>query len=150
MKSIFEQSAKNELKDRLENLSENANANWGKMNVEQMLVHCSKPIELALGDIEVEKPNWLKRKIFRLIAPTLYNDKPWRQGLPTAKEFVITSTANFNSEREKLKTKIEQISQSKENFEPNKEHPYFGTFTAQQWGQMQYKHLDHHLKQFGV
>lgn len=150
MKSIFDADACEEIKNRLENLSENAKANWGKMTIGQMLVHCSKPIELALGDIEVDKPNWLKRKIFRLIAPTLYNDKPWRQGLPTAKEFVITSTANFNSEREKLKTKIEQISQSKENFEPNKEHPYFGIFTAQQWGQMQYKHLDHHLKQFGV
>ncbi|GAB4158088.1 MAG: hypothetical protein Tsb0033_10810 [Winogradskyella sp.] len=150
MKSIFDADACEEIKNRLENLSENAKANWGKMTVGQMLVHCSKPIELALGDIEVDKPNWLKRKLFRLISPSLYNDKPWKQGLPTAKEFVITNTVNFNAEKEKLKTKIEEIRQSESLFKPNKEHPYFGTFTAEQWGKSAYKHLDHHLKQFGA
>jgi tetrahydromethanopterin S-methyltransferase subunit G len=54
MKSIFEENAYNEIKNRLENLSENANANWGKMSVEQMLEHYTKPIELALGESEIK------------------------------------------------------------------------------------------------
>ena len=149
MKSIFEESACNEIMSRLENLNDNAKANWGKMNVEQMLEHCTKPIELSLGESQIEKPNWLKRSIFKLVAPSLYNDKPWKQGLPTAKEYIITDSFNFNTQKEKLKTKIEQMSQSKDYFEPTKDQPYFGT-TAEQWGKSAYKHLDHHFRQFGV
>lgn len=29
-------------------------------------------------------------------------------------------------------------------------HPFFGKLTSEQWGKGIYKHLDHHLKQFGV
>jgi len=150
MKSIFEENAYNEIKNRLENLNENATANWGKMNVVQMLEHCTKPIELALGESEIKKPNWLKKSLFKLVAPSLYNDKPWKQGLPTAKEYIITDSLNFNDQKEKLKSKIDKMSQSKDYFEPSKEHPYFGNFTAEQWGKSAYKHLDHHLRQFGV
>ena len=62
------------------------------------------------------------------------------------KDFFVPS---FNTQKEKLKTKIEQMSQSKDYFEPTKDHPYFGT-TAEQWGKSAYKHLDHHFRQFGV
>jgi hypothetical protein len=88
--------------------------------------------------------------LFKLISPSLYNDKPWKQGLPTAKEYIITNNPNFKAQKEKLKAKIEQMRQSKDLFEPNREHPYFGKFTAEQWGKSAYKHLDHHLRQFSV
>lgn len=150
MKSIFNNEAKAELLNRLENLDDESSANWGKMNVNQMLVHCQKPIELALGESEVEKPNFLMGMLMKLVAPSLYNDKPWKEGLPTAKEFIIKDSAGFDTVKQKLKSKIEQMSASKNHFEPKKKHPYFGTFTADQWGKSAYKHLDHHFRQFGV
>lgn len=150
MKSIFETEAKAELLNRLENLEAEASAKWGKMNVNQMLVHCQKPIELALGESTIKKPNFLMGMMMKLVAPSLYNDKPWKEGLPTAKEFIIVNTEAFNTEKDKLKSKIETMSTSKDYFEPNKKHPYFGTFTADQWGKSAYKHLDHHFRQFDV
>ena len=150
MKSIFETEAKAELLNRLENLEAESSAKWGKMNVNQMLVHCQKPIELALGESTIKKPNFLMGMMMKLVAPSLYNDKPWKEGLPTAKEFIIVNSDGFNTEKDKLKSKIETMSTSKNYFEPKKKHPYFGTFTADQWGKSAYKHLDHHFRQFGV
>ena len=150
MKSIFETEAKAELFNRLENLEAEASAKWGKMNVNQMLVHCQKPIELALGESTIKKPNFFMGMMMKLVAPSLYNDKPWKEGLPTAKEFIIVNTEAFNTEKDKLKSKIETMSTSKDYFEHNKKHPYFGTFTVEQWGKSAYKHLDYHFRQFGV
>lgn len=150
MQSIFNTETKTEIINRLENLNINSEAKWGKMNVAQMLTHCQKPIELALGESTVKKPNFLMKLFLKSFAPTIYNDKPWKEGYPTAKEYVVSSDKDFETEKQKLKAKIEQISNAKSYFEPSKVHPLFGNFTAQQWGQSAYKHLDHHFRQFGV
>ena len=150
MKSIFNTEAHNEILSRLDILSEESQAKWGKMNVTQMLNHCKQPITLALGESRIKKPNALKRMLFKMISPSLYNDKPWKQGLPTAKEYVIVETEAFETEKASLKQWIEKIHSSEDYFKPTKVHPYFGTFTAEQWGKSAYKHLDHHFRQFGV
>ena len=80
---------------------------------------------------------------------SLYNEKPWRKGLPTAKFLKIKDDKNFNEEKPKLVDLVNEVYSHREKKEWNP-HPAFGYFTKQQWGQMQYKHLDHHLKQFGV
>ena len=79
----------------------------------------------------------------------MYNDKPWKKGLPTAKFLKTKDQKDFNVEKEKLVKLIDETYQHRDKTEWNP-HPAFGYFTAQQWGQMQYKHLDHHLRQFGV
>lgn len=152
MKSIFEEEAKTEILSRLDKLTENSQANWGKMNVNQMVLHCTKPIEVSLGEKTVEQPNFIMRVLFKMVSSSLYNDKPWKPGLPTAKEYITTNinSDTFKTDKQFLKSKIEQMSESKSLFEPKKKHPYFGTFTAEQWGKSIYKHLDHHFRQFGT
>ena len=80
---------------------------------------------------------------------SLYNDKLWRKNLPTARFLKTTEQKDFNIEKNQLISLLEELNthSNKTEWEP---HPAFGYFTAQQWGQMQYKHLDHHLRQFGV
>ena len=147
MKSIFEESAYNEIKSRLGNLNGNAEANWGKMNVGQMVWHCQGPLNIILEkDDYGMKPSWLAKVFFK---KSLYNDKPWKKGLPTAKFLKTRDDKDFNSEKAKLEALLDETYAHKDKSEWNP-HPAFGYFTAQQWGQMQYKHLDHHLKQFGV
>ena len=150
MKSLFESETKFEILNRLNKLSPKSQAKWGKMNVNQMLVHCQRPIALALDEITIKKPNFLVGLMMKMVAPSLYNDKPWKQGLPTANEFIIAGQKDFVYEKDILTEKIEKMSSSKGYFEPKKKHPIFGSFTANQWGKAQYKHLDHHFKQFGV
>ena len=147
MKSFFEENAYNEIKTRLGRLNENSNAKWGKMNVEQMVWHCQGPFNVILGKNHYGmKPNWLAKVFFK---KSLYSDKPWKKGLPTAKFLKTKEDKDFNAEKAKLEALIDETFSHKDKteWEP---HPAFGYFTAQQWGQMQYKHLDHHLRQFDV
>ncbi|GLB48814.1 DUF1569 domain-containing protein [Neptunitalea lumnitzerae] len=148
MKSIFENETYSEIKERLDKISPDQKAIWGKMNVTQMLAHCQKPIELTLGKTTLKKPNFLMGLLLKSMNSSLYNDKPWKKGLPTAKEFTMTNTDEFLVEKEKLKTLIEEIHSRKDSNESFPVHPYFGKFTKEQYGMMTYKHLDHHFTQF--
>jgi len=150
MKTIFDQEPYNEIIDRLDRLSKEDQAKWGKMDVTQMLVHCQKPIKLAFGEETVKKPGFLMKLMIKFFKSTLYNDKPWKQGLPTAKEFVIKESKDFEKARQDLKALVTRIHNSEDHFKPSKDHPIFGKMEYWMWGQSAYKHLDHHLKQFGV
>lgn len=149
MKSLFSEEAVSEIKSRLNQLNPNNPPQWGQMNAAQMLAHCQFPLQVALGDLKLKKPNALKRFVFSLVKTSLYNNKPWKQGLPTAKEFVVSNGKVFHAEKENLLNEIDKfhLKKGQEQWPP---HPMFGNFTRSQWGQMQYKHLDHHLKQFNV
>ena len=92
------------------------------------------------------KPSWLAKIFFK---KSLYNEKPWKKGLPTAKFLKTKDQKDFSVEKENLVKLIDETYQHRDKTEWNP-HPAFGYFTAQQWGKMQYKHLDHHLRQFGV
>ncbi|MEO2051543.1 MAG: DUF1569 domain-containing protein [Allomuricauda sp.] len=150
MKSLFNTEAHQEILERMDALSEETKGQWGKMKVGQMLHHCQFPLKIALGRYNPNnKPNPMLKLMGKLFRKSLYNDKPWRKGLPTAKGLRVTEDKNFSEEKAKLIALINDFHQekNKEEWDP---HPAFGSFTPEQWGQMQYKHLDHHLRQFGV
>lgn len=147
MKSLFDSDAYQEVIDRIEKLDEQATAKWGEMNVGQMFWHCQGPFNIMLKKNDYGmKPNWLAKVFFK---KSLYNDKPWRKSLPTARFLKARESKDFNMEKSKLVELVNEAYSHREYKEWNP-HPGFGHFTHNQWGQMQYKHLDHHLKQFGV
>jgi len=147
MKSLFDTETYSETLNRLDKLSENSEKQWGKMTVGQMLHHCQGPFNIMLEkDDYGMKPNLFAKLIFKKM---LYNDKPWRKNLPTAKFLKESEPRDFNTEKKNLIVLLNEFGSQRER-EEWKAHPGFGYFTKQQWGQMQYKHLDHHLKQFGV
>ena len=150
MTSLFISETQLSVLDRINNLNENSQPKWGTMDVAQMLNHCQKPLEVANGNLELNTKISLPKKLmFKLFKPLMYNDKPWQKNLGTVREFKITDTKEFLSEKEKLVQVINEFSTKKEKQDwPN--HPFFGKFNSEQWGKMQYKHLDHHLTQFGV
>ncbi|NNC69644.1 MAG: DUF1569 domain-containing protein [Flavobacteriaceae bacterium] len=147
MKSLFEEDFIYEIEDRLEKLSSDKAALWGKMNAGQMVWHCQGPLNIMLQKEDYGiKPNWLAKVFFK---KSLYNDRKWSKNLPTARFLKTKETKDFESEKQVLHSLIDEVKQqrTKQNWGS---HPGFGHFTDQQWGQMQYKHLDHHLRQFGV
>ncbi len=146
MKSLFDTEAYQEIKGRIETLSSKSTPAWGKMNVGQMVTHCQFPLKVALSN-KPRKHKW--NLVGFLFKKSLYNDKPWRQGLPTAKLAKITDERDFDKERATLLSMVDAFYAKKEQTEWQP-HPMFGTFTPQQWGQLEYKHLDHHLRQFQV
>jgi hypothetical protein len=147
MKSLFDQEAYDEVRSRLNALSENSERQWGKMTPSQMLCHCQSPLHIILEKKDYGlKPNWLIKTFFK---KSMYNDKPWPKNLPTVPGMKQTEPKDFNEEKGKLEDLLEELHNQRErkDWQP---HPTFGTLTQEQWGKMQYKHLDHHLTQFGV
>ncbi len=146
MKSLFEPETHQEIVNRLKNLSPESTPLWGKMTVGQMLAHCQFPLKIALST-KPRKRIWNPLPL--LFKRSLYNDKPWRKNIPTAKKAKITDQRDFLVERSKLFSMIDAFYE-KRNQTKFETHPFFGDFTPEQWGKLEYKHLDHHLKQFGV
>jgi hypothetical protein len=149
MKSLFTEQDYAEILERLDNLSPESQAQWGKMDVAQMLAHCQEPLKVPLGKLELAKPNPIMKLLFSFFKKSLYSDKLWSQGLPTSKEYKIVNKRDFEKEKTELKSLIDEFysERNKTEWPP---HPFCGHFTTEQWGKMQYKHLDHHFRQFGV
>lgn len=146
MKSLFDSEAFLEIKNRLDTLKIDNPRQWGRMTIAQMLYHCQQPLKVSLGR------GYIKKQFIPfvfLLKKNLYNDKPWRKNLPTTKSFKVTEEKDFEIEKTALVKLVDEfhLQKNKKIWEP---HPIFGKFTPTQWGQMQYKHLDHHLKQFGA
>ena len=149
MKSLFDTSAYNEIQERVDLLSENSQPQWGKMNVAQMLSHCKNPLAVALGKKSLKKPNLFMRLLYKSFKSAMYNDTPWKKNLATPKEYKVDSPKVFQTEKSELKELLAAFyeQRSRGEWDP---HPSFGHFTHDQWGQLQYKHMDHHLRQFDV
>ncbi|WP_298502018.1 DUF1569 domain-containing protein [uncultured Maribacter sp.] len=147
MKSLFEEKACNEILDRINSLKDDSQRQWGKMSLGQMAWHCQFPLKIAIKNKDTgKKGNLFVRLFFKKSA---YNNKVWRRGLPTAPALKTGENKNASIEIEKLKTLVKEFNalKNREEWQP---HPFFGTLTHEQWGKMEYKHLDHHLRQFNV
>jgi hypothetical protein len=146
IKNLFDPAVKQEIITRINKLSPQSQRQWGKMDVAQMLAHCQAPLGVAVGRHK------LKASLFlRLIGPMfkskLYNDKPFTQNLPTDRSFKIADTRDFEKEKQNLVQMIHDFSETTMSEDP---HPFFGKLTKEQWSRGTWKHLDHHLRQFGV
>lgn len=150
MKSILHISTLNNCLKRIDQLDSKQKPLWGKMSVDQMLIHCKKPLELAVGDLTLPAIPWLVKLFLRLFSKrSFYNNTPWKKNLPTLKEFKVKE--HYDVEKAKLELKELLITFHHKNLNNElKSHPYLGVFSQEQWGKVQFKHLDHHLKQFGV
>ncbi|EAS21104.1 conserved hypothetical protein [Flavobacteria bacterium BBFL7] len=147
MKSFFEKTSYQELQERLEQITENSKANWGKMNGAQMFNHCQAPIKIALNKSDVTmKSNWFIKMLFKKM---MYSPKPYKKNAPTPPQFRSTGNFEFQKEKAELQKWMDELwtDRNNDNREP---HPVFGHFTKEQWGIMNWKHLNHHFEQFGV
>ncbi|MBL0130394.1 MAG: DUF1569 domain-containing protein [Chitinophagaceae bacterium] len=147
IKNLFDPAVKKEITDRIQKLSAQSERVWGKMDVAQMLAHVQIPMGVAFGTSTV-KGNWLMKLILPLFKKALYDEKPWKPGLPTDKTFIMTGQSkDFEKEKNQL---LDNITRFTESNMINEKHPVFGKLTKEQWSKATWKHIDHHLKQFGV
>ncbi|WP_339309175.1 DUF1569 domain-containing protein [Paenibacillus sp. FSL k6-2145] len=149
MKSIFDTINAAEITERMDQLSENSIPKWGTMQVSQMLAHCSAFHDIPLGNAFPPR-GLLGRLIGRFAKPMFYNDKPLPHNMSTIPTIIIDDQRQFMAEKEKLEQQFNIFQQGASGKFSRHPHPFFGKLTAEQWGKGIYKHLDHHLKQFGV
>jgi Protein of unknown function (DUF1569) len=149
MKNLFYKDTYTEIINRINNLTPNSQRQWGKMSPAQMLAHCKEAFKVPLSDIKMPRM-FIGLLIGWAFKKKLYNDEPWKQNLPTAPNFIIKDERDFEKEKQELLAMINRFHSAGPGNVGKYPHPMFGTFTPEQWGQSMYKHLDHHLKQFGV
>jgi hypothetical protein len=150
MKNLFEASTVNEVKQRMQHLRPDSRRQWGKMNSAQALAHCTAGLELALGDRRPPRMliGWIigpmvKSKAFR-------EDEPMRRNSRTVRGLLVEDRRDLETERERLSSIIDRFAAAGPEGCTAHPHSFFGRLTPEEWSAWMYKHLDHHLQQFGA
>ncbi|MGN6647918.1 MAG: DUF1569 domain-containing protein [Cytophaga sp.] len=150
MKNIFNQDIVTETINRIDQLTPESQPAWGKMSVSKMLAHCNVTYELVYED-KHPKPNPLMKFFIKFVAKdAVVSEKPYKKSIMTSPVFIITDEREFNKEKTRLIDHIIKTQQLGESYFDKKESHSFGLLTKDEWNNMFYKHLDHHLTQFGV
>lgn len=149
--NIFDESKREKIISRINQLTPESKAAWGVMSVGEMLCHCTDGIKMSTGELAVaDKSNFLLRNIFK---PLIIYLLPMPKGAPTADEINPklkgTKPEEFENDKQILLECLENVCALPADHGWAR-HPAFGKLTYKQWGLLAHKHLDHHLKQFGV
>lgn len=147
MKNIRIDEDYEEIRKRIMALSITSPRQWGKMDVQQMLVHCTTQLKLALGEIpsSTQGPFLMRTGLVKWI---VLSHLPWPKGAstPTQMDVIKNEIKLKGIELEKMDLlKYIEKAKNQEQFKP---HPFFGKLSNEEWYRLIYKHLDHHLKQF--
>lgn len=149
MKSLFDTEGREALLRRLATLEPGAMRLWGKMNSAQMLAHLCAAMEDAAGE-RPGKQSLLGKIVTPLIRSSIFGEKPFGRDAPTDPTYVVVEAGEFETERNRLTRLIERLGKEGAAGTNGRVHPFFGKLSGEQWGILTYKHLDHHLRQFGV
>ena len=150
MKNIFQKSDTEQIIGRINRLTPDTKAQWGKMNVSQMLAHCNVSYEMVYDNIH-PKPNGVLKLILKLLVKNkVVTEKMYPKNNRTAPQFIIRDEKDFSAEKERLVAYINKTQELGESYFDGKESHSFGKLTKTEWNNMFSKHLEHHLSQFGV
>jgi hypothetical protein len=150
VKTIFDASAYEEIAGRLESLQPGAQRQWGKMTAAQMLEHTSRVAEIATGKRKL-KQMLVGRMIAWIFRSDFVGEKPFGKNAPTGADFVVAGIdPDFSAAKTGLKSVLGELHAMGANGCEGNVHPFFGRMTGAEWGVTTYKHVDHHLRQFGA
>lgn len=148
MKNILNEADYAHLIKRIAILSETDHRRWGKMNIQQMLDHCTRQLKLALGEISHQQQGsaFLRSRLGKWI---VFSALPWPKGAETPVEMNTGQSSGpsieFEIQKKELLNYLEKVKKQKQLMP----HPFFGSLSRQEWVRLIYKHVDYHLKQFG-
>jgi Protein of unknown function (DUF1569) len=150
MKNLFEAATVEEVKQRISGLGPGNERQWGTMTASQALAHCSASMEWAVGDAFPPRM-FIGSIIGRMIkGKVLGDDQPMRRNSPTAKTLVVKDDRDLASEQKRLCSLVDKFAAGGPNGCTTHPHTFFGRLTPDEWAILTYKHLDHHLRQFGA
>lgn len=137
--------------DRINKLTPSTTPQWGKMTVDQMLAHCCVAYELEYESDKHPKPGALMKLILKMLVKNkVVSEAPYKHNSGTAPAFIITGARDFDAEKARLISYIKHTQQLGESTFDGKTSHSFGPLSITEWNNLFYKHLNHHLTQFGV
>lgn len=150
MRTMLQREQVLEIQSRLERLHDDSERQWGTMTPAQALAHCCGGMRMAMGEIRPPR-KLIGRVLGPLIKPVAFKEEePMRRNSPTSEELLVTDGRDLNVERERLLGLVERFAAGGPAACTEHPHAFFGRLTPEEWGVLMYKHLDHHLRQFGV
>lgn len=151
MKNLLKAADRDQLISRLDNLRPESQRRWGAMSATQVVPHLTDPLWVAVGDRHAEPMGGIFSKF--PVRPLVIWVMPWPKGAPTAEEFIQgkkgTPPTDFEKDKQTLLLAIHRFVHhaGQSNFQPS---PVFGQLSNRAWGRLMWRHLDHHLRQFGI
>lgn len=146
LRTLMENDDLQPLLERLARLNPEARAAWGTLDVHRMLCHRGDALRVALGDLPmVPRHSWLSRSVGRLLVVHT-GLRPPRGKVHTAPEMLTSTPSDWRDDLDacrQLATRVAAGSASAV-------HPTFGPLTPEEWAQLNWKHIDQHLRQFGA
>jgi hypothetical protein len=149
VKNLFQPEAVDEVMARIATLQPATQRQWGKMDVAQMMAHCSAALDMASGRLNPPRL-FIGRVLGPFVKPIYTNEKPFSKNNPTDPQLVVSDQRDFLREQERLRLCLRQFHEGGQEKCTRHPHPFFGSLTPQAWSRGMYKHLDHHLRQFGA
>jgi hypothetical protein len=148
-RDFYDDKTYQDLLGRIARLTPEAVPAWGKMNSAQMCAHCAEVAEVAGGKALVGTP-WFIKLMGGFIKRRVLSEKPYPHGVRTHPQFEIGTGTDFEEQKARLLEVLDAIHSAGRDRAGENKHPLFGEMTADEHGWLTYKHLDHHLTQFGV
>ncbi len=149
MSSIYNKSDNEVFISRINKLTPESKALWGKMSVDQMLSHCQAPFDFTFGTKPM-KANFIIRLFGKILKKKVFGATEFKKNSPTAPAFIRKETYDFEASKNGLIERINVFSDVGQMAIKTSKHPFFGELTYDEWSKMHTMHLDHHLRQFGV
>jgi len=150
MNNVFNLNDANQIINRINQLNPKTERQWGKMTSAQMLAHCNVTYEMVYENVH-KKPNGIARFMLKMfVKKAVVGDTPYKPDTRTAPQFIITETKDFDAEKARLIAYIQKTQELGADHFDGKESHSFGPLNKQEWNNLFYKHLDHHLTQFGL
>jgi len=147
MGNIFNDTDFNKILDRIKLIAKESEKQWGQMSIEEMLAHCITQLRMALGEVTSQPQGSfvMRTAVGKWLA---FSDIPWPKGSNTPIEMNVEKSSIQIKPIEREKEELVHYLNLTRNSSQLRPHPFFGTLNQKEWGQLIYKHLDHHLKQF--
>ncbi len=149
MKSLFVASERQQILDRLGKLQAGATRQWGKMDPAQACAHCAAALEVATGDVPKNQA-FIGKVLAPFVKKKFLGEEPFSKNSPTDPGFVVSDTRDFAKEKTRLLGLLNRFADAGASSADGRMHSFFGRLTGDEWGVLMHKHLDHHLRQFGV
>jgi hypothetical protein len=149
MKTLFEPADYQEIVTRIDSIRAESPRQWGKMTPSQMFEHTARVLEMASGKVP-RKQIVIGKLIAWAFKKEFVGPRPFRKNAPTGPDYVIRDQPDLDTTRTRLKSLLAELHALGEAGCDGNVHAFFGKLSGREWGTTQYKHLDHHLRQFGA
>jgi hypothetical protein len=147
MKTIWDDSSRRDIHERISRLAWDAHGRWGSFTAPKMVCHLADSLKMALGDLPVQ-PRRMPIRYPPLKQFIIYI-APFPKSAPTAPELLARQPAEWAADVADLNALVDTVA-ARGPGGGLVDHPAFGRLSTRAWGVLIYRHMDHHLQQFGI